>query len=91
MPARIAVVRFNHGHFHMAIRNITTPKINLNVHPGTTPLTMDMQQFFEFSFWMAEELLDLEAEFSAWQTPSSTRCTLMLPITAKVGKWIREP
>lgn len=34
-------------------------------------MTMDMQQFFELSFWMAEELLDLEAQFSEWTTPNS--------------------
>ena len=50
----------------MAIRDIPAPKINLNVPPGTVPLTMDMQKFFEFSFWMAEELLDLEARYSNW-------------------------
>lgn len=57
----------------MNLRKIQTPKINLNVPAGAVPLTMDMQKFFEFSFWMAEELLDLEAEFAMWQTPASTR------------------
>ncbi len=52
----------------MAIRDIPVPKINLNVPAGTVPLTMDMQKFFEFSFWMAEELLDLEARYSHWRT-----------------------
>ena len=27
-------------------------------------ITVDMESFFEFSFWMAEELLDLEASYS---------------------------
>ena len=55
----------------MAIRDFSTPKIRLNVPTGNPPLLMDMDQFFEFSFWIAEELLDLEAEYSDWQTPAS--------------------
>ncbi len=55
----------------MINRELKTPKIKLNVPAGTTPLSMDMQKFFEFSFWMAEELLDLEAQFSHWKTPGS--------------------
>jgi hypothetical protein len=57
----------------MTVRELPTPKINLNVPPGTPPLTMEMQKFFDFSFWMAEELLDLEAQFSNWQTPASRK------------------
>ena len=56
----------------MAIRNFSAPKIRLNVPAGRPVLLMDMDRFFEFSFWMAEELLDLEAEYSDWQTPASS-------------------
>ena len=54
----------------MTIRDIT-PKIRLNVPAGNPPLTMDLDRFFEFSFWIAEELLELEADFADWQTPNS--------------------
>ena len=55
----------------MIFRTIDTPKIRLAVPAGQPPLMMDLDSFFEFSFWMAEELLELEAEFSHWQTPNS--------------------
>ena len=44
-------------------RDLQPPKINLNRRPGQPPFMVDMQGFFEFSFWMAEELLDLEAQY----------------------------
>lgn len=43
-------------------RDIQPPKINLS-GPGQTPFRVEMQGYFEFCFWMAEELLDLEARF----------------------------
>ena len=45
----------------MNLPNIETPKLNLSRRPGQPPLLVDMERFFEFSFWMAEELLDLVA------------------------------
>lgn len=55
----------------MNIRLPQPPRISLNTPPGSVPLTMDMQKFFELSFWIAEELLDLEATFADWQTERS--------------------
>ena len=61
--------------FSMPIREFQTPKINLSRRSDSQPLWVDMQGFFEFSFWMAEELLDLEAQFHtdtenlAWLAP----------------------
>lgn len=63
----------SHRQFVMNLRKIQPPRINLNVPAGAVPLTMDMQKFFEFSFWIAEELLDLEAQYANWQTPASIR------------------
>jgi len=53
------------------VRNIPTPKIRLNVPVSGPPLTMEMGQFFEFSFWLAEELLDLEAKFAVRKSPTT--------------------
>ena len=39
------------------------PKLNLSRTPDSRPFLVDMERFFEFSFWMAEELLDLIAEY----------------------------
>lgn len=71
--------------FVMNLRKIQPPKINLNVPAGSVPLTMDMQKFFEFSFWIAEELLDLEAQFANWQTPASTRGKLFFQTQTVAG------
>ncbi|MEM7457062.1 MAG: hypothetical protein AAF456_22155 [Planctomycetota bacterium] len=44
-------------------RDVTIPRLNLSRNPGEPPMMVDMQAFFEFTFWMAEELLDLEAKY----------------------------
>ena len=55
----------------MHTRELTTPKIRLNVPAGSPSLMMDLEQFFELNFWLAEELLDLEAKYDHWRTPNS--------------------
>ena len=40
---------------------LPTPQVRLNTQLGQPALTMELDHFFEFSFWLAEELLDLEA------------------------------
>ncbi len=37
------------------------PQINLARRQFEEPFFVDMESFFEFSFWITEELLDLEA------------------------------
>ena len=54
-------------------RNTTPTKINLSRRPGEAPLMVDMQGFFEFSFEMAEALLDLEAQFGDPGKPQLVR------------------
>ena len=46
----------------MNVPNLEAPKLDLNRNPGGQPLNVDMERFFEFSFWIAEELLDLVSE-----------------------------
>ncbi len=43
--------------------NSQPSQINLARRRYESPLFVDMEAFFEFSFWMAEELLDLEATY----------------------------
>jgi hypothetical protein len=43
--------------------NSQPTQINLARRRYESPLFVDIEAFFEFSFWMAEELLDLEAAF----------------------------
>lgn len=37
----------------------TTPPLNLARQPGDSDLLVDLEAFFDFSFWLAEELQDL--------------------------------
>lgn len=53
----------------MSIQTLRTnlpesPQIRLNTRFGRPPLTMKLDCFFEFSFWLAEELLELEEQFA---------------------------
>ena len=48
----------------MVVRTPQLPQINLSLSSFAPPLFVDMEAFFEFSFWMSEELLDLEARFA---------------------------
>ncbi len=45
------------------IRSLSVPQLDLARHRFDLPLLVDMEAFFDFSFWIAEELLELEAEF----------------------------
>ena len=60
----------------MEFPNAQLPQINLARRLFEPPFCIDMEAFFEFSFWIAEELLDLLAEHrpeftSLNQTPIS--------------------
>ena len=45
------------------IRAPQLPQLDLARHKFDLPLVVDMEAFFDFSFWIAEELLDLEAKY----------------------------
>ena len=45
----------------MMFLNSQPPQINLARQSFEKPFFVDMEAFFEFSFWISEELLDLEA------------------------------
>ena len=57
----------------MTSREQNRPRISLQARRGEVPMTMDMQQFFELSFFIAEELLDLEAQYCDWMTAESVK------------------
>ncbi len=42
-------------------------------HPGLGRIHVEMEAFFEFSFWMAEELEDLIARWSPLAAPNAKR------------------
>ena len=55
------------------IRKPQAPQFNLSPDKFETPFFVDMESFFEFSFWISEELLDLEAQFMAKNSPRLSR------------------
>lgn len=54
-------------------RNTAPPKIDLSRRAAEPPFMVDMQGFFEFSFEMAEALLDLEAQYADPRKPDLVR------------------
>ena len=57
----------------MSIRDPQPPQLNLARGLYQPDFFVDLQSFFEFSFWMAEELLDLEARFRPVRRPVKLR------------------
>lgn len=57
----------------------TTPaklKLQLTNEKALGRIAVDMEAFFDFSFWMAEELEDLVGKWSHTAAPHANRCTL---------------
>ena len=47
----------------LASNSLAAPTIELSLSQFEKPIAVDLEHFFEFSFDLAEELLDLEARF----------------------------
>ena len=47
----------------MVIRNSERSVVNLARNKYAAPFFVNMESFFEFSFWSSEELFDLEAQY----------------------------
>lgn len=72
-PSRHALrVHWNGDHI-MAQGNSAGTKLVLVDHAGLGRVRVDMEAFFEFSFWMAEELEDLIAEWAPVAAPRASR------------------
>lgn len=56
----------------MVIRTPQQPQLNLAQSQYDRPLFVDMEAFFDFSFWISEELLDLESRFKQKIRPKQT-------------------
>ena len=63
----------------MTERELTPPKLNLARKAGEPPMRISMESFFEFCFWMAEELQDLEARFDANRNVAGFDCDIPFP------------
>ncbi len=55
------------------IRKPQAPQFNLSPGKFEKPFFVDMESFFEFSFWISEELLDLENRFKEKHAPRLKR------------------
>lgn len=55
--------------------NESTPEVKLVLcdHEGLGRITVELEPFFEFSFWMAEELQDLIADNRQYIRPDPSR------------------
>ena len=54
---------FNQNTDNLAGNSLAAPTIELSLSRFEKPIEVDLEQFFEFSFDLAEDLLDLEAQF----------------------------
>ncbi len=54
---------------------LTHPTLELPLTRFEAPLEVDMERFFEFSFDLAEDILDMEARFGASRDRRKDRIT----------------
>lgn len=63
----------------MTQREFTPPMLNLTREQGQAPLRINMETFFEFTFWLAEELQDLEAHYDPNRNKAGFDCDIPWP------------
>ena len=54
---------------------LSQPQLELTLTRFEAPMEVDMERFFEFSFDLAEDLLDMEARFKAQRNHRRDRCS----------------
>lgn len=52
---------------------LSQPTLELTLTRFEAPIEIDMERFFEFSFDLAEDILDMEARFDARRKPRTDR------------------
>ncbi|MFO7906022.1 MAG: hypothetical protein ACQESR_17295 [Planctomycetota bacterium] len=57
----------------MANEPVSQVRLVLGNHEGMGRITVELEPFFEFSFWMAEELQDLVAANKHFAQPPESR------------------
>ena len=63
----------------MTQRDNTPPKINLARRRSDGAIRIDMESFFDFCFWIAEELQDLEAMHDPDRNRAGFGCDIPFP------------
>lgn len=69
----------------MIERELTPPMLNLTRNPGQTPMFVSMDTFFDFCFWLAEELQDLECRFDPYRNCAGYDCDIPFPDDLAAG------
>ncbi len=69
----------------MIERELTPPKLNLARNPGQAPMFVGMETFFDFCFWLAEELQDLECRFDPYRNCAGYDCDIPFPDDLAAG------
>ena len=64
---------------HMIQRELTPPQLNLTRDPSRQPMLVNMETFFEYCFWLAEELQDLEATHDRNRNCAGVDCDIPFP------------
>jgi len=72
-PSRDALRMHWNGDHIMSQGKSAGTKLVLVDHAGLGRVRVDMEAFFEFSFWMAEELEDLIAKWASVAAPNASR------------------
>lgn len=67
---------FNQNAENLGSNSIASPTIELSLSRFEKPIEVDLEAFFEFSFDLAEDLLDLEAQFKPRRRVSSNRSNI---------------
>ena len=71
----------------MTQREYSTPKLNLTRQSDQPPLRIGMETFFDFTFWLAEELQDLEARFDSNRNKAGFDCDIPWPDDMQQVDW----
>lgn len=63
----------------MTQREFIPPTLNLTRDASQAPMRISMESFFEFTFWLAEELQDLEAQYDPNRNKAGFDCDIPWP------------
>ena len=69
----------------MTDRELTPPQLNLSRNVGQPPMRIGMDAFFEYCFWLAEELQDLEAIHDPNRNTAGFDCDIPFPDDLAAG------
>lgn len=69
----------------MIARELAPPRLNLTRDASAPPVYVGMQSFFEYCFWLAEELQDLEAQFDPVCNCAGYDCDIPFPDDLAAG------